>query len=185
MRTPFRALTALALTAAVATPAVSAIKAMTLSELMQITSEAAHVKILEKSSFNLDWPYDGCVWTKLKVSGTSLRTGEPLATELVFLGSHEPRDQFSISEAPTLQDTRVGGEAVVFFQRDEQMPAPMNRVWDLSGVYRVEKSFGTPVLIGKGEGMAFAENIKLVDATAAVRSTHLALLAAKSQPDVK
>ncbi len=180
MRALARFATALAVTTAVALPAAAAIKALTLSELMQVTSDAVHVKILGKSSFRLDFPLEGAVWTKLTVSGTSLRTGEPVSTELVFLGSHDPKDQYGISEMPTLQDTRVGGEAVVFFQHDTQMPTAMNRIWDLSGVYRVEKAFGTPVLVGKGEGFAFPENVKLADASGAVRSTHLALQAAKS-----
>ena len=48
-------------------------------------------------------------------------------------------------------------------------------------VYRVEKSFGTPVVIGKGEGFAFTENTKLQDAAVAVRNVHLALQAAAEQ----
>jgi hypothetical protein len=80
---------------------------------------------------------------------------------------------------PTLQETRVGAEAVVFFQHDLEMPGQLNRVYDLSGVYRVEKSFGSPVVIGKGEGFAFPENLKLTEARSQIRATHLALQAAQ------
>jgi hypothetical protein len=173
------ALAALA-AAALAVPLTAAIKAMTLSELMGITSDTAHVRILEKSSFRSDWQVPGAAWTKLKVQGTSLRTGEPVDTELVFLGSHDPADHYGTSEMPTLQDTRVGAEAVVFFAKNADMPGQPNQVFDLGGVYRVEKGFGEPVVVGKGEGFAFPENAKLADVGALVRKTHLELLAAQA-----
>jgi hypothetical protein len=161
--------------AVLAVPSPAAIKALTLSELMTINTEAAQVRILEKSSFASDYPLAGVVWTKMKVQGVSLRTGEPVTTEVVFLGSHEPQDGYGTSEMPTLQDTRVGGEAVMFWFRDEAMPAKLNVVSDLSAVYRIEKGYGEPVLVGKGEGLAFPVNIKLVDAAAKIRATHLEL----------
>ncbi|MBM3984122.1 MAG: hypothetical protein FJ296_00295 [Planctomycetes bacterium] len=179
MRSPKFAVAILA-AAALAVPVVAAIKAMTVSELMAITTDTAHVRILEKSSFRSDWQVAGAAWTKLKVQGTSLRTGEPVDTELVFLGSHDPADHFGTSEMPTLQDTRVGAEAVVFFAKNTKMPGQPNQVFDLGGVYRVEKGFGEPVVVGKGEGFAFPENAKLADVSALVRKTHLELLAAQA-----
>jgi hypothetical protein len=167
--------------ALVALPAAAAIKALTLDELMQITTEAVHGKIVEKSSFRLDWPFEGAVYTKLTIQGESLRTEKPLTADVVFLGSHDPADHYGTSEMPTLQDTRVGAEAVVFFQHDLEMPGQLNRVYDLSGVYRVEKSFGSPVVIGKGEGFAFPENLKLTEARSQIRATHLALQAAQAK----
>jgi hypothetical protein len=180
MRFPKLALAALG-AVALAVPTFAAVKAMTLSELMGITTDTVHVHILAKSTFHSDWPMSGVVWTKLTVQGESLRTGEPVTADLVFLGSHDPADNYGTSEMPTLQDTRVGGEAVIFFNgHDEQVPGQLNRIFDLSNVYRVERSFGTPVVIGKGEGAAFVENVKLDDARTLVRQTHLALQASKA-----
>ena len=179
MRFPKIALAALG-AAALAVPTFAAIKAMTLSELMGVTTDTVHVKILEKSSFRADFPMQGVVWTKLKVQGESLRTGEAVNTEVVFLGSHEPSDNYGTSEMPALQDTRVGGEAVIFYGKMDGMPGQPNVAFNLAGVYRVEKAFGAPVVIGKGEGMAFAENVKLDEVTKQVRATHLELQAAKS-----
>ena len=179
MRFPKIALAALG-AAALAVPTFAAIKAMNLSELMGVTTDTVHVKILEKSSFRADYPMQGVVWTKLKVEGQSLRTGEPVNTEIVFLGSHEPSDNYGTSEMPTLQDTRVGGEAVIFFGKMAGMPGQPNVAFNLAGVYRVEKGFGTPAIIGKGEGFAFAENVKLDAASKQIRQTHLELQAANA-----
>ncbi len=163
--------------ALVAVPAGAAIKALTLVELMDITSDAVHGTITARSTFHLDWPYEGCVYTKLTVKGESLRTLEPVTTDVVFLGSQDPADEFAVSEMPTLQDTRVGGEAVVFYYSDPDMPgAQRQRVFDLSGVYRVEQAFGTAVVAGKGEGFAFPENVKLADVRLAVRAAHVELV---------
>ncbi len=161
--------------AMLAVPSPAAVKALTLTELMTINTEAAQVRILGKSRFASDYPLAGVVWTKMEVQGVSLRTGEPVTTEVVFLGSHEPQDGYGTSEMPTLQDTRVGGEAVMFWFRDEAMPERLDVVSDFSAVYRIEKGFGEPVLVGKGEGLAFPENVKLVDAAATIRATHLEL----------
>ncbi|MBM3984120.1 MAG: hypothetical protein FJ296_00285 [Planctomycetes bacterium] len=156
---------------------LAAVKALSLSELMEITSDVAHVRITAKASVQADYPYEGCVWTKLSVQGESLRTGEPVQTELLFLGSHDAGDRFTISEMPTLQDTRLGGDALVFFWKDPELLGGANRIFDLSGVYRVEKGFGEPVVVGKGEGFAWSENVKLTAARDQVRAAHHALAA--------
>ena len=174
----FPKIAAAALGAAVlAVPVAAAIKAMTLKELMGITTDTALVHIVDKTTFHSDWPMSGVVWTKLTVQGESLRTGEPVSTSVCFLGSHDPRDGYGTSEMPSLQDTRVGADAVVFFKHDTTSPGEMNTVGGLAGVYRVEQGFGEPVVIGKGEGFAFADNIKLADARALVLKTHLELQA--------
>ena len=165
--------------AVLAAASVAAIKALTLTELMDITTDAAHVRIVAKSSFRMDYPMEGAVWTKLTVQGESLRTGAEVKTDLVFLGSHDANDRFGTSEMPTLQDTRVDGEAVVFWWDDPDMPAVGggHRIFDLSGVYRIEKGFGEPVIMGKGEGFAWGDNVKLAVAREQVRQAHLELAA--------
>ncbi len=179
MRSP-KFVVAILAAAALAVPVTAAIKAMSLSELMGITTETAQVRILEKTSFSSDWPIENVTWTKLKVQGESLRTGQPVTAELAFLGSHDPADHYGTSEMPTLQDTRVGAEAVVFWFKNPDMPGQLNQVFDLGGVYRVEQGFGEPVVVGKGEGFAFPENAKLADVRELVRKTHLELLAAQA-----
>ena len=76
---------------------------------------------------------------------------------------------------PLLQDTRVGGEALMFWFRDEAMPGQLNVVSDFSAVYRVESGFGEPVVVGKGPGLALPENVTVAEAEARIRATHLEL----------
>ena len=172
-------------TALLAVPVTAAIKAMTLAELMAITTDAVHGRITGKSSFALDYPFEGAVYSRLQVEGESLRTGEPVVTSMIFLGSHDPADQYGTSEMPTLQDTRVGNEVVIFHARDEAFPGGANVVHNLASVFRVEQAFGQPVVMGKGEGTAFPENVPLADARVQVKTTHQSLQAAAGPQDGK
>jgi hypothetical protein len=165
----------------VTVPLLAAVKAMTLAELMDITVDSALVRIVDKTSFTSDLPFEGAVYTRLTVEGTSLRTNEPVQTQVVFLGSHEPADHFGTSEMPRLQDTRVGADAILFYYKDTTLPGAPFRVANHGDEYRVEQAFAGQVVIGKGEGAAFPENVKLDDARTQVRATHLALQAAKAQ----
>ena len=165
--------------AVAALPVGAAIKAMNLAEMMTITTDVADVHILGKTTFRLAYPFPEAVYTELTVEGTSLRTDKPVKTTLVFLGSQDPADHYGVSEMPTLQDTRVGSEVVVFYTKDPDFPGQRNVLHSLANVYRVEKSFGEPVVIGKGEGFPFAENLKLSDARQVVKQTAAALQAKK------
>lgn len=169
--------------ALVALPVGASIKAMTLSELMSVTDDVVHVRILEKTTFQLAYPSPESVYTKLKVKGVSLRTGEAVEADVVFLGSHDPTDEYGTSIMPTLQDTRVGHEAIIFLRRDVQMPGQMLVVDNLGCLYRLEQGFGPPVVMGKGEGAAFPENVKFEDVRRIVRETHLSLQAAKASAE--
>jgi hypothetical protein len=167
--------------ALIALPVGAAIKAMTLAETMEINTDVLQGRILGKTTVKTDQPLEGMVYTHMTVQGESLTTGEQVTKELVFLGSHDPKDNYGTSEMPTLQDTRPGSEVLVFFHADKTGATPVDRVFDLGAVYRVEQTFGAPVVIGKGEGFAFPENVKLVSARDQIRKTHAELQAAKAQ----
>jgi len=154
-----------------ALPVAAAIKALNLEELMTITSDVVYGTIVDKEVITLDHPWQGAVYTKLTIQGESLRDGKQATTEVVFHGSHDPSDNYIISEMPELQDTREGGKVVVLFNKTAELGG-RNLAYDLSGVYRVESGFGAPVLVGKGEGFAFPVNTKLDDVRARVRTTH-------------
>ena len=64
-----------------------AIKAMNLAQLMSITDDAVHGKIVDSETIRLDTPWQGAAYTKLTIEGTSLRSGEEGTFEVVFHGS--------------------------------------------------------------------------------------------------
>lgn len=171
---------ALAVAAIAVLPLGAAIKAMTLKELMEITTDVVQAKIVGKDTLTMDRPYEGAVYTQLHIQGVSLRTGEKVDQVVVFHGSHDLGERYVISEQPELQDVRVGSEGV-FFIADETLPVAHHLLHNWASVYRVERGFGEPVVMGKGEGSAFEKNVKLVDARERVRSAHLQIEAEKLQ----
>ena len=172
---------ALSAAALLAIPVTAAIKAMTLRELMEVTTDAVHGKIVARDTVRLDHPWEGALYTRLTVEGESIRTGEEGTFQVIFHGSHDKDDWYGISSMPTLQDSRTGGETVLFFGSHPLLPG-QNLVYNYAGLYRVEMGFGEPVLVGKGEGMAFPENAKLSDVRTDIRSTHATRTALPKTP---
>ena len=167
------------LAAAVLVPVSAAIKAMTLREMMEITTDVIVGEIVAKQTLRDDRAMEGGVYTRITVDGESLRTGQTGRFEMLYLGSHDPADAFMSSEMPALQDTRLGGEGVFFtYPKPELDGQAMVASW--SAVYRIERGFGEPVVIGKGEGSAFTANTKLSQARERVVAAHAAILAAKT-----
>ncbi|RKY19280.1 MAG: hypothetical protein DRQ55_11030 [Planctomycetota bacterium] len=168
--------TALVVAAVVALPVGAAIKAMNLGELMSITDDAVYGTIVKTESIRLDAPWPNAVYTQITVQGESLRSGESGRFELVFHGSHDRADDYVISEMPALQDVRLGGETVVFFEANVEDVFGKNVVHNWGNLYRVERVFGAPVVLGKGEGSAFELNAGLQEVRTRVSSAHAAIL---------
>jgi len=157
-----------------ALPCAAAIKAMNLDELTAITHETLLVEVTGRSSFTPGIPEAESVWTRLDVAGESLRSGEAFSGSIVFLGSHDPADHFGTSEMPTLQDTRLGSTVLLLAERSPDFPGgPALVAHNLAYVYRIENGFGTPVVVGKGEGSAFPLNVKLSEARALAHAAHV------------
>lgn len=167
-------------TLVVALPAPASIKAMTLSELMSVTQDTIHGKITARETVRLSHPWPDAVYTQLTIVGENARTGEPQESKVVFHGSHEAADEYTISEMPTLQETRVGAEVIAFISKRKDMEGRY-LLHNLGGVFRVERAFGKPVLQGKGPGFAFEKNEKLAVARDRVRQVHVEQLAAKKK----
>ena len=111
----------------------------------------------------------------------SLRTDETVETDVVYLGSHDPADDYGSSEMPLFQDVRLGNRVVIFYGRDESNLSGANQLWAWNCAFRVESVFGQPVVMGKGEGFAFTENVTLAQAREQVRTAHLAMTAANGK----
>lgn len=161
---------------ALATPASAAIKALTLPELMSLTSDTIDGQVVASQTFRVDDPdHEGAVFTKLTIVGESMRTGEKVSATYVFRGSHLPADEYATSEMPALSDVRVGTRSVFFVDSRDDYVAGPNVIWNFANVFRVETVRGNPVVIGKGEGAVFAQNVSLASARDQVRTVHLSL----------
>ena len=166
-----------------ALPVTASIKALNLEETLEIHSDVVHGTIVSKDTLVLDHPEAGSVYTRLTIEGESVVTGSKATTTAVFMGSHDPADRFNHSEMPELKDTRVGNEVLVFTFADERLGG-RNLIYNLGGVFRVERGFGEAVVIGKGEGFAFAANTRLDEATRSVRDTWEVVLAKRALQSV-
>lgn len=172
---------AFAAAALLALPVTAAIKALSLSELMEVTHDAVVGTIVARDTVRLDHPWQDALYTRLTIEGESVRTGTPGTWQVVFHGSHEASDEYGISTMPTLQDSRVGGQTLVFTMEHPMLPG-QHLVANWGTLYRVEQGFGESVVVGKGEGMAFAENTRLADARTAIRTVHAELQRAPKAP---
>ena len=177
-----RLLLAFAAVALVALPVGASIKAMNLEETLELHTDVVQGTIVSKDTVVLDHPWEGSVYTRLTIEGTSLLTGETGTTEALFMGSHDPKDRFFHSEMPELKDVRLGNEVLVMIGRhaDVESVKHLNILFNLGSVYRIERGFGEPVVIGKGEGFAFSGNVRLTQARTAIEETHQAILAKRA-----
>lgn len=166
--------------ALLAVPLHAGIRAMTLAQLMEITTDTLHVQVVDKSVHPTEVDGVPAVYTKLTVVGESMRTNEPVSLDLVYLGSHDPKDECMFSEMPELQDVRVGAETVLFVEAEADRFDGMPVVHNLANAFRVENAFGSKVVIGKGEGMAVETNTKVAELRTSVRQMHIQLEAAKA-----
>ena len=171
---------ALVATLALALPTPASIQAMDLGQLMTATSKTIHGTITAREVVKLAHPWPDAVYTQLTITGENARTGEREQVKVLFHGSHDARDQYTISEMPTLQDTRVGSEVIAFYSPRKDMEG-RHLLSNLGGVFRVERAFGQPVVLGKGQGFAFEKNEKLQVARDRIRVMHLELLKFKQQ----
>jgi len=178
-----RCVVTLLVAAVAALPIGAAIKAMNLSEVMSITDDVVIGEIISKETVSFDHPWPDAIYTKLTITGESLRSGKQILKQVVFHGSHDPSDNYIVSEMPELKDTRIGGQVMALSSSTKEL-GDRDLVHSLAGVYRIESGFGEPVVIGKGEGFAFTENTRLSDVRESVRATHeaLAKTAKKSLP---
>ncbi len=175
-----RSLGILVALAIIAVPLHAGIKAMNLAQLMEITTDTIHAQVVERSVHSKTIDGEEVVYTKLTVIGESMRRNEPVSMNVVYMGSHDPADNFMMSEMPEAQDVRVGAEVVLFTDGNVEFFDGMPVVHNLANAFRVENAFGTKVVIGKGEGMAVSTNAKLSDMRTTVRDLHIQLEAAKA-----
>jgi len=145
------------------------IKSFTLEEMVQTADGAVFGQIVGSRAFRVDHPVDGdqLYFTELTVQGKSLKDGTPTTVTVTYNGGFisESEGVFN-SEAPAKDDVKVGNKVVAFYAWTDNMGgdvAANGLVASHGGLYRtVEGPRGTTVL-GRGEGYALRNNLRIGD----------------------
>jgi hypothetical protein len=173
-RTPIAIVLALFLVAVAVVPVSAAIKAMTLEELMQISSGAVQGQIISKDVVKLDWAdMTDLTFTRLTIRGQELTTGQPVTRELYYMGGVWNGELDHVATAPREHQTRVGANVVAFYWFDSGLTDQgADKIFCYANIYQVQQGAGEPTVIGQGEGAAVSENVKLSVLNAQVKTIH-------------
>jgi hypothetical protein len=173
-KTSLAILSALFVVAAAAFPVFAAIKAMTLEELMQISSGVIEGRIVSKDVVRMDWAdMQDLTFTRLTIQGQDLTTGNPATRELYYMGGVWDGQIDSPVTAPRESQTRVGARVVAFYWFDPGLTAQgANKIFCYTNIYQVQQAAGEPTVIGLGTGAAVPQNVKLSVLSTEVKSIH-------------
>jgi len=123
-------------------------------------------KITQNQVFRTDVPNQGLFFTQLQVDGIDLATGQPKIIDLRYVGGFiSPTEGAFNSEAPHVDDVKVGNEVVVFYKWEQDLGNGVSGytpyAWH-GGVYRViNTARNGKVVLGRGVGYAVSRNWKL------------------------
>ena len=163
-----RTLLALLLSAAIAPFATAQVRALTLSEMVEVADQGVFGQILSKRVQRLD-ALDGrtLYYTTLVVEGRQLADGTPVRVEVAFPGGFINEEEgYWHSESPSADETRVGSEIIAFYKWSPGMGGALDANWlyaNHGGLFRTVAGPADHVVLGRGEGYAIAKNIRLND----------------------
>ena len=146
------------------------IERLDLAQMVAKTDNALFGTISSKEVIRIDSPNDGptLYFTGLTVTGTSLKSGQPVTAEMWFPGGFiNETEGVHNSEAPSADDTKVGNPVVVFYKWQENMGGDFqgNGLYaSHGGLYRTfENRNGETIVQGRGDGYAISTNTSLTD----------------------
>lgn len=160
------ALAATALVAA-ATLSTGQIERLNLDQMVAKTDDAILGKITKREVIRIDHPVDGpeLYFTHLTIEGRSLVDGAPRTTIITFAGGFiDEENGVWNSEAPSDEDTKLGNEVVAFHAETTNMGGDLaaNALYAAhGGLYRTATGRAGTVVLGRGEGYAIQNNVKL------------------------
>jgi hypothetical protein len=148
------------------------IERLDLPTMVNRTDGSVVGKIVHREVFRVDHPLDGpeLYFTKMTIDGHSSVTGQPLEIEVTFHGGFIKDKNGDIvegvynSEAPSEDDVRIGNEVLAFYKSTTNMGGGVagNALYAAhGGLYRIARSAQGPVVLGRGEGYAVANNVRL------------------------
>jgi hypothetical protein len=164
-----------ALALGLAVPATAKVERLTLDDMVARTDNTLDAEIVARQVFLIDHPVDGDLYfTKLTVSGRSLRDGRVTTADVVYPGGFLPdgRGVWN-SEAPSDEDVRLGNRVVVFYKFVDNLGGGLsaNALYaSHGGIFRTQNGPAGRVVLGRGEGYAIPFNTKIESVGLAVRT---------------
>lgn len=165
--TPFRlGLAALAMLGA-AVLGQAQIERLSLDQMVSKADDAIHGTITSSEVIRIDHPVDGpeLYFTHLTIEGTSLVDGGQHTVVVTFAGGFiDDENGVWNSEAPSADDIEIGNEIVAFYAFTENMGGDLeaNALYAAhGGLYRTVTGRKGTVVLGRGEGYAIENNVKL------------------------
>ncbi|MCY2958893.1 MAG: hypothetical protein NTY35_01915 [Planctomycetota bacterium] len=152
------------------------IERLDLNQMVQRADDAVVGTITSRNVIRIDHPVDGAelYYTSLTIEGRSLSTNAPRTVDVWFGGGfiNETQGVFN-SEAPSMDDQKVGNKVVAFYKFEENMGGDLSgnalMTWH-GGLYRTFESRRTTFVQGRGNGYAIPSNVRLDDLDAQVKS---------------
>jgi len=143
------------------------IERLDLTQMVQRADDAVVGTIVARNVIRIDHPVDGpeLYFTSLTVEGRSLSTNQPASVEVWFGGGFvSETDGVFNSEAPSMDDQKVGNQVVAFYKFEDNMGGDLSgnalMGWH-GGLYRTFESRNATVVQGRGDGYAITSNVRL------------------------
>lgn len=162
--------------ATAATLSWAQIEQLTLAQMVAKTDNAVDGQIVKSRVFRVDSPVDGpeLYFTTLTVQGRSLVNDQDVSLDVTFPGGFISRDEGVYnSEAPSADDIKVGNRVIVFSKWSDNMGggvAAHALYASHGGLYRVTTGKQGTVALGRGEGYAISDNLKVSDLRTSVQA---------------
>lgn len=152
------------------------IERLDLNQMVQRADDAVIGTVTARNVIRIDHPVDGpeLYYTSLTIEGRSLSTNEPRTVDVWFGGGFIDATNGAFnSEAPSMDDQKVGNKVVAFYKFEENMGGDLSgnalMTWH-GGLYRTFESRRTTFVQGRGNGYAIPTNVRLDELDAQVKT---------------
>ncbi len=108
---------------------------------------------------------DRLIYTLVTVAGTDLYTGQARTLEAAFVGGTHEGDSMMVTSMPAPSEYRVGNSVILFSAPVEGWGPDVERCVyaAMGGIFREIAGKKGAVILGKGEGFAVSQNVRLAD----------------------
>ena len=150
-----------------ALPGGAQIERLSLDQMVARADHGVVGHITQREVFRVDHPVDGpeLYFTRLTIEGTSAYGDQPLAVQVLYHGGFIDRENgVHNSEAPSADDVRLGNRVLAFYKATDNMGGDVagNALFAAhGGIYRVVEGRQGAVVLGRGEGYAIRDNVRL------------------------